>query len=91
MVVVTRPCPRFPSQNLDGKEGVDGSSPSEGSAKAPETGLSRFLVQIELAFVARAVGVEHVVEQSVWKAFASPCRKTQKRSLRVSRTDNCNR
>jgi hypothetical protein len=27
-------------EHLHGKEGVDGSSPSEGSAKAPETGLS---------------------------------------------------
>jgi hypothetical protein len=28
--------------NLDGKEGVDGSSPSEGSAKAPHTGAFGF-------------------------------------------------
>ena len=27
---VTRPCPRFPPLAQDGKEGVDGSSPSEG-------------------------------------------------------------
>ena len=34
---VTRPYPRFPPQNLNGKEGVDGSSPSEGSVrKAPQ-------------------------------------------------------
>jgi hypothetical protein len=32
---------------LDGKEGVDGSSPSEGSAKAPLVGALR--IQIELA------------------------------------------
>jgi hypothetical protein len=28
-----RACTRLPSQNFHGKEGVDGSSPSEGSAK----------------------------------------------------------
>jgi len=27
---MTRPCPRFPALNENGKEGVDGSSPSEG-------------------------------------------------------------
>jgi hypothetical protein len=27
-------------EHLHGKEGVDGSSPSEGSAKAPESALS---------------------------------------------------
>jgi hypothetical protein len=35
----TRACPRFPRRNLNSKEGVDGSSPSEGSAKAPESAL----------------------------------------------------
>ena len=34
----TRACPRFPPRNLNGKEGVDGSSPSEGSAKAQQIG-----------------------------------------------------
>jgi hypothetical protein len=33
-----RACTRVTPGNLHGKEGVDGSSPSEGSAKAPETG-----------------------------------------------------
>src|SRR6266540_4879579 len=40
-VASDRVCPRVTLRNLHGKEGVDGSSPSEGSAKAPETGLSR--------------------------------------------------
>src|SRR5437870_5833660 len=31
-----RSCPRLAPLNLHGKEGVDGSSPSEGSAKAPQ-------------------------------------------------------
>ncbi len=30
LVAKTQSCPRFPPQNLNGKEGVDGSSPSEG-------------------------------------------------------------
>ena len=30
VAAVTLACPRFPPLNLDGKEGVDGSSPSEG-------------------------------------------------------------
>jgi hypothetical protein len=33
-----RPCPPIPPLNLHGKEGVDGSSPSEGSAKTPHVG-----------------------------------------------------
>ncbi len=33
----SRPCPLFPASLLDGKEGVDGSSPSEGSAKVQQT------------------------------------------------------
>jgi hypothetical protein len=35
MVANDLACTRLPPQNLHGKEGVDGSSPSEGSAKAP--------------------------------------------------------
>ncbi len=31
----TRPCPQFPALAQDGKEGVDGSSPSEGFAEFP--------------------------------------------------------
>ena len=34
---VTRVCPRVPRSSQDGKEGVDGSSPSEGS-KIPASG-----------------------------------------------------
>jgi hypothetical protein len=33
VAAVTRPCPRFPRLSQDGKEGVDGSSPSEGLQK----------------------------------------------------------
>src|SRR3954468_24566549 len=44
VLAVTLACPRFPTWFQDGKEGVDGSSPSEGSAKAPRTGLSSFSV-----------------------------------------------
>ena len=47
---------------LDGKEGVDGSSPSEGSAKAPHVGA--FLVQTDLLFVEHAVGMEPFMELS---------------------------
>jgi hypothetical protein len=32
VAAMTRPCPRFPPLPQDGKEGVDGSSPSEGLA-----------------------------------------------------------
>jgi hypothetical protein len=45
----------------NGKEGVDGSSPSEGSAKAPQTGL---FLSIELLPAQRAVGVELEMELS---------------------------
>ena len=50
---------------LHGKEGVDGSSPSEGSTKSPEIG--GYHGQNDLLLIARAVGVEHVVEQSAQK------------------------
>ena len=39
----TRACPRFPPRNLNGKEGVDGSSPSEGFERSPAiAGLAVF-------------------------------------------------
>jgi hypothetical protein len=48
-----RPCPPIPPLNLHGKEGVDGSSPSEGSAKAPQTGIVVSVVPILLGGGAR--------------------------------------
>jgi hypothetical protein len=39
VAVLTRPCPRFPALAQDGKEGVDGSSPSEGLAEFPANWL----------------------------------------------------
>jgi hypothetical protein len=56
-------CHRLPFGS-HGKEGVDASSPSEGSAKAPETGLFHFVVQIDLLLVDRAVGMEPFRELS---------------------------
>jgi hypothetical protein len=47
---------------VDGKEGVDGSSPSEGSAKAPHFGA--FLFHLELLIVERAVVMEPFMEIS---------------------------
>ena len=35
-----RPCPPIPPLNLHGKEGVDGSSPSEGFESALQMGFS---------------------------------------------------
>jgi hypothetical protein len=67
---------------------VDGSSPSDGSAKAP---VNRgFLVQVDLAFVACAVGMEHVVEQSGFHGLSVHCRETQERSLSVCIAGNPN-
>jgi hypothetical protein len=42
-----------------------------------------FLVQVDLAFVACAVGMEHVVQQSGLHGLSVHRRKTQKRSLSV--------
>jgi hypothetical protein len=39
VAVLTRPCPRLPRLSQDGKEGVDGSSPSEGLAEFPANWL----------------------------------------------------
>jgi hypothetical protein len=52
-------CTPVPPPNLHGKEGVDGSSPSEGSAKSPLTGI---YVQNDLLFIARGVGMEPFME-----------------------------
>ena len=51
-------CDQLP-EPFHGKEGVDGSSPSEGSAKPPLTG---FFVQNDLRLAQRAVGMEHCME-----------------------------
>jgi hypothetical protein len=40
VIASARPCPPVPPTNLHGKEGVDGSSPSEGSAQPREIGAS---------------------------------------------------
>jgi hypothetical protein len=50
-----------PPLNLHGKEGVDGSSPSEGLQNPRSRGFS---VQDDLLFVARAVGMEPFMELS---------------------------
>jgi hypothetical protein len=60
VAAVTRPCPCIPARFQDGKEGVDGSSPSEGSAKAPHR--RRFLVQADLLVVEPAVDMEPFME-----------------------------
>jgi hypothetical protein len=57
-----RPYGAIRSPSLHGKEGVDGSSPSEGSAKSPLTGIFRFSVQADLLLVERAVGMEPFME-----------------------------
>src|SRR6266498_2482441 len=53
-----RACTRVTLQNLHGKEGVDGSSPSEGSEKAPQNGVFCIRAGLTLPPLAR-----------VWKAF----------------------
>jgi hypothetical protein len=53
-----------------GKEGVDGSSPSGGSAKAPHVAL---FLSIELLPAQRAVGVELEMELSVEKSAFDTC------------------
>jgi hypothetical protein len=52
-------CQRLP-ETFHGKEGVDGSSPSEGSAKAPH--ICTPSVQNDLLGVERAVGMEPFME-----------------------------
>ena len=57
-------CDQLPG-GPDGKEGVDGSSPSEGSAKSPHSGgFCGYYVQIDLLVVDRAVGMELFMELS---------------------------
>ena len=44
MVASARPCPPVPPRNLHGKEGVDGSSPSEGFTKLLQNRLAALIV-----------------------------------------------
>src|SRR6476619_3912845 len=53
------PVPALPSSLLDGKEGVDGSSPSEGSFSKDEAAANRGI------FVAAADTVEHLLRREV--------------------------
>lgn len=62
MVAASRACPCFPPRSLHGKEGVDGSSPSEGLQNPRSRG---FFVQMELRLTQRAVGMEPLMEPSV--------------------------
>jgi hypothetical protein len=54
-------CDQLP-ESFHGKEGVDGSSPSEGSAKAPH--IAAFSVQRNLHELQYAVGMERIMELS---------------------------
>src|SRR5206468_9341848 len=60
VIASARPCTPVPPQNLHGKEGVDGSSPSEGSAKAPHVGAFSFRTTCPLT--QRSVGMEQYVD-----------------------------
>jgi len=62
VIASARPCPRVPPQNLHGKEGVNDSSPLEGSAKSPAR--RGFCVQVDLQRVDFAVGMEPFMELS---------------------------
>ena len=55
---------RVTLRNLHGKEGFNGSSPSEGSTKVPLTGLFGFLVQVDLQRRRRAPVMELSMELS---------------------------
>jgi hypothetical protein len=64
-------CDRLP-ETVHGKEGVDGSSPSEGSAKAPHVGA--FAFRFTLQVWQRAVGMEPFMELSC----SERCRATRR-------------
>jgi hypothetical protein len=58
----TSACPRVPPQNLNGKEGVDGSSPSEGFEKALQT--TGYFFRVDLHGLQYAMGMEPFMELS---------------------------
>src|SRR5438874_9428730 len=60
-------CHRLP-ETFHGKEGVDGSSPSEGSAKAPQNGV--FCIRAGLHFPG-SLGMESVLENQVLRRIPS--------------------
>src|SRR6266487_4306609 len=64
-------CHRLP-EKFHGKEGVDGSSPSEGSAKAPE--IRCFLFPRDLHDLQCAAGMEPFMERSGRKGALSRAR-----------------
>jgi hypothetical protein len=59
--------PALPASLLDGKEGVDGSSPSEGSAKAAE--IAAFFCRLDLHELQYAVGMEPVMDVPVTQLY----------------------
>ena len=60
MIVNALACPLLPPQDLHGKEGVDGSSPSEGLNESPGNGAF---------FVPRAVN-RHDLNRPFWQVLA---------------------
>jgi hypothetical protein len=62
-------CHRLP-ENIHGKEGVDGSSPSEGSAKAPEIGAFSFAPNLH--DYQRAAGMKPYMEPSGPRRSSEP-------------------
>ena len=62
-------CDQLP-ESLHGKEGVDGSSPPEGSAKVPQT--RALCLGSVLQIVERGSGVEPFIEPSGPNAAANP-------------------
>jgi hypothetical protein len=80
--------PYLPSLALDGKEGVDGSSPSEGSTKLPLTG---FFVQNNLLSTQSAVGMEPVMELCRSRVERRPEARTEDRAMDAGLDRRCDR
>jgi len=75
------PEPPLQMRTLHGKEGVDGSSPSEGSAKTLHLGAFwRLSVQVDLQIQPRAVGMELFMELSRSELRRAEARLADQRS-----------
>ena len=77
----------LPASELNGKEGVDGSSPSEGFEKVPANGISCCLRGgIEAPFGVTTAGRDYV-RGLCWEAVARFCRREGRRlSMRIERS-----
>jgi len=79
MIAGARACPPLPCVNLHGKEGIDGSSPSEGSAQALQIGI--FVVFPDAAPAARGYETGTFWTRGALAGTRDPTRPPSRRAI----------